>query len=241
MNTNPLVFDIETVADIDDDNRALVASMAAGREMSAEEYAAFCPPLARVVCIAWFDLSGGTLEALYDTTLPGGGSSVAISVRDGDGLALPVAHSGREGEANLLRAFGNVIARHFGKPNASLVTYSGRNFDLPVLIHRSVKYDVVEGRALLLKAVRENRYQQRLHVDLLDTVTFFGASPRWPLAAYVVGYGHPSPKEGMDGSQVGAAVAQGRILEVVRYCAGDVVATAQIYRRLAAAGLVSST
>jgi predicted PolB exonuclease-like 3'-5' exonuclease len=119
-----------------------------------------------------------------------------------------------------------------------LVTYSGRGFDLPVLIHRSVKHGVTEGVALLHKAVREHRFNPQRHFDLLDSVTFYGASSRWPMAAYAIGYGHRSPKDDMDGSQVGLAIGNGRILDVVRYCAGDVVATAQIYQRLVKAGLV---
>jgi hypothetical protein len=238
MGTNALIFDIETIADLTDDNRATVTSLAEGREMRPEEYAAFCPPLARVVCIAWFNAAAGTLEALYDASLPGGAGSVDMRVEDGRDAVLEVSCNGCAGEKALLSAFGAVVGRHFEKPSPSLVTYSGRGFDLPVLIHRSVKHDVTAGRTHLIKALRENRYNQRLHVDLLDTVTFFGASSRWPLAAYVVGYGHRSPKDDMDGSQVGTAVAEGRILEVVRYCAGDVIATTQIYRRVAAAGLV---
>lgn len=238
MGTNALIFDIETIADLTEDNLATVTSLAEGRDMRPEEYAAFCPPLARVVCIAWFDAAAGTLGALYDATLPGGCVSVEMSVEDGKGPMLAVSCGRCDGESALLSAFGTVVARHFQKSGASLVTYSGRGFDLPVLIHRSVKHDVTEGRTQLIKALRENRYNQRLHVDLLDTVTFFGASSRWPLATYAIGYGHRSPKDDMDGSQVGAAVAGGRILEVVRYCAGDVMATTQIYRRLAAAGLV---
>ena len=84
----------------------------------------------------------------------------------------------------------------------------------------------------LVKAARENRYNPVTHVDLMDVVTFNGAAPRWPLAAYAIGYGFKSPKHDMDGSEVWPAVQAGRILDVVRYCAGDVVATAHIYRRL---------
>jgi hypothetical protein len=146
-----------------------------------------------------------------------------------------------EGEADLLRQFGRIVERHLGQANAQLVTYSGRGFDLPVLIHRSVKHGVTEGRDLLSKAVGENRYRPVLHVDLLDAVTFFGAAPRFPMAAYAIGYGWPSPKQDMDGSQVWGAVQAGRILDVVRYCAGDVLATAHVYlclnsRPAAAAG-----
>jgi hypothetical protein len=238
MSTNPLIFDVETIADITDENRGLIESLAKGRDQSAPEYAAFCPPLARVVCIAWLDLASATLGAMYDETLPGSGGTLAMSIDDGSGGERSFTCTSCPGEAGVLRQFGALVAGHLQRSQSSLVTYSGRNFDLPVLIHRSIKHGVSEGRALLAKAARENRFNPQRHFDLLDVVTFFGASSRWPMATYAVGYGHRSPKEDMDGSQVGAAVANGRILDVVRYCAGDVMATMQIYRRLVDAGLV---
>jgi hypothetical protein len=67
----------------------------------------------------------------------------------------------------------------------------------------------------------------------MDTATFIGASPRWPLAAYAVGHGWPSPKSEMSGAQVWPAIQDGRLLDVVRYCAGDVLATTHVYRQLA--------
>ena len=238
MSANALVFDIETVADITPENRAAIESFAAGREMTAEEYATFCPPLARVVCVAWFDAKAQTFGAFYDGTLPGASGAGEMCVDDGtaDGRRFtPVAC---EGEDDLLRQFGLLVTRHFQKSHAALVTYSGRGFDLPVLIHRSVKHGVTEGLALLNKAARENRFNPQRHFDLLDSVTFFGSTSRWPMAAYAIGYGNRSPKDDMDGSQVGAAVSSGRILDVVRYCAADVVATTQIYDRLVGAGVV---
>jgi hypothetical protein len=237
-NPNPLIFDVETIADVTEDNRAAIASFAKGREMEPEEYATFCPPLARVVCIAWLDVTSNTLGALYDSCLPGSVGTVSMNADDGSAVPLQFECTGCPGEPELLRAFGNLVSKHFQKPQALLVTYSGRNFDLPVLIHRSVKHGVSEGRSIFNKAVREHRFNPQKHVDLLDAVTFFGASSRWPMAAYAIGYGHRSPKDDMDGSQVGGAVAGGRILDVARYCAGDVIATAQIYRRLADAGLI---
>jgi len=238
MAIHPLVFDIETIADITDDNRDTIASFAKGREVTAEEYAAFCPPLARVVCVAWFDLEVQVFGAFYDSTLPGSGGTVDMSIDDGSPGSRHFTCTACAGESEVLRQFGSLVTRHFQKSHAALVTYSGRGFDLPVLIHRAIKHGVSEGVALLNKAARENRFNPQRHFDLLDAVTFFGASSRWPMAAYAIGYGHRSPKDDMDGSQVGAAVGNGRILDVVRYCAGDVVATTQIYQRLVNAGIV---
>jgi Predicted 3'-5' exonuclease related to the exonuclease domain of PolB len=230
-----LVFDIETIADLTPATRDAVAALAKGREMSAEEYGGLCPPLARVVCVAWLDVATGKLNGLFDATMPGAARGQCIEVEEGSGAAPSVVRcdlQGCEGEAAVLRAFGEHLVRHAAQPNARLVTYNGRGFDLPVLVHRAIKHGVTEGRDILVKAARDNRYNPLLHIDLMDVVTFGGAAPRWPMAAYAIGLGFKSPKHEMDGSQVWQAVQGGRILDVMRYCAGDVLATAHIYQRL---------
>jgi Predicted 3'-5' exonuclease related to the exonuclease domain of PolB len=228
----PLLFDVETVADLTAENRAAVAALAAGRTMSAEQYGALCPPLARVVCIAWLDPTASRLGACVDATLCPEPTPPELTVEDGAGQTAVCFLTACTGEAQVLDAFGHVVERHLAQPGARLVTYNGRGFDLPVLLHRGLKHGVDSGRALLARAANENRYRPLLHLDLLEAVTFGGAAGRWPLAAYALGWGWRSPKQDMDGSQVGAAVQAGRLLEVVRYCAGDVLATAHVYRTL---------
>jgi DNA polymerase elongation subunit (family B) len=232
MKHNALVFDIETIADITPDNRDAITALSAKREVTAEDYASLCPPLARVVCIAWLDVTAQKLGALFDASLCTGECSQPMQVEGGDGNKRKCELQGCEGEAEILRRFGRLVEEHLGQSNSQLVTYNGRGFDLPVLIHRSIKHRITEGRELLMKAMSENRYRPLLHVDLQDAVTFCGATGRFPMAAYAIGYGWRSPKADMHGAQVGAAVRDGRIIDVVRYCVGDVLATAHIYLSL---------
>ncbi len=232
MEHNALVFDIETIADLTVENRDTIAKLASERELTPEHYGGLCPPLARVVCIAWYNVTTAELGALCDARLSAGDLSPSINVGDGrtDGAVLRCILHGCDGEAHLLGEFGRAVEQHLARANAWLVTYNGRGFDLPVLVHRSIKHGVTEGRHLLAKAAQENRYRPSMHLDLMDAVTFAGAAPRWPLAAYAIGYGFRSPKAEMDASQVWPAIQAGRLLDVVRYCAGDVLATAHLYR-----------
>jgi len=229
MPDNALLFDIETIADLTVQNRDAISTLAQGRNVTPEEYGALCPPLARVVCIAWLDVATQRLGAVFDNSLAMGAPPATIEVAAEPGVVRPCEIHGSDGEPQVLRHFGQMIERHLGQPDARLVTYNGRGFDLPVLIHRSIKHGIVEGRSLLVKALQENRYRPLMHVDLMDRVTFYGAASRWPMAAYAIGYGWRSPKEDLSGAQVGATVHSGRILDVVRYCAGDVLATACVY------------
>jgi len=233
MSVPALVFDIETIADLTPENRPAIAAMAEKRKVPIEEYGALCPPLARIVCIAWYDTASATLGAVFDASLHGGVPPNALEVTDGRDASSPTLTCGVvacAGEKELLEQFGTHVERFLQVPKARLVTYNGRGFDLPALVHRSIKHGVPNGRAVLTRAANENRFHPTSHIDLMDVVTFTGAAGRWPLAAYAIGYGFTSPKEEMDGAQVGPAVADGRIVDVVRYCAADVLATLHVYR-----------
>ena len=230
----PLVFDVETIADLTAQDHDAVAALAKDRDLAPEHYGALCPPLARVVCIAWLD-SAGSLGAFFDASLCSDAPQQSIVVEDGSSekpRTVECTAQGCESEAEVLQQFGTLVERHFEHVNAQLVTYNGRGFDLPVLVHRAIKHGVTAGRELLTKAAWENRYRPLMHLDLMDVVTFGGAAPRWPMAAYAIGYGFKSPKTDMSGAQVGPAVRAGRLVDVVRYCAGDVLATAHVYQRL---------
>jgi|JRYF01.1.fsa_nt_gb hypothetical protein len=226
MHRSALVFDIETIGDVDTANRDAIAALIRNEGATPEHYAALCPPLARVACVAWYETATTELTAIYDASLGSTAETVSGHV-EGSPCTLKAAGN----EADLLRVFGAVLEAHAGRPNPLLVTFNGRGFDLPVLLHRGVKHGVSRGRSVLRAALSDNRYTPARHLDLLDALTFQGATRRYPLAAYVLGYGLPSPKENMAGAGVGAAVAAGRIKDVARYCAGDVVATLRVYRR----------
>ncbi len=228
-----LVFDIETIADLTPDNRDAVTAMAAKREQTPEHYAGLCPPLARIACISWLDMQSGILAAAFDRSLHTGDVPSSLSVPDGrpdDESSVECLLEPCNDEKHLLEVFGARLQQHLAQSNAFMVTYNGRGFDLPVLVHRSIRHGVRKGRDVVIRAANENRFKPQMHLDLSDVVTFTGAASRYPLAAYALGYGFRSPKDQMDGSKVGEAVADGKILEVTRYCACDVIATAHVYR-----------
>ena len=178
VRRHALVFDIETIADLTPDNRDAISALAEARQMSAEAYGGLCPPVARVVCIASFDVAAQRLGALVDRTLLAGDAPDTLQIDDGStdqSAFVPCAVEACDGEAQLLRRFGRMVEQHFEQANSQLVTYNGRGFDLPVLLHRSIKHRVREGCELLNRAATENRYRPLVHLDLMDVVTFGGA------------------------------------------------------------------
>lgn len=229
-----LIFDIETIGTVESAARAAVEKLAAGREWDLERYAALCPPLARVVCIACMEAPGEALSIYVDASLAPAPLANTVDIEFGDGTdrRLAAAVIACDGEAALLHAFGERLDRLWKDREARVATFNGRGFDLPVLLHRSIAHRVRAGRRVVEQLLAENRFRPQRHIDVMELATHFGASPRWPLAAYAIGYGYRSPKDGMDGAEVTPAVAAGRIAAVAEYCAGDVVATAHVLARL---------
>lgn len=108
------------------------------------------------------------------------------------------------------------------------VTFNGRGFDGPFLMLRSAALGIAATRNLV-----GYRYSLRPHTDLLEAISFFGASRKWNLDFACKAFGVASPKEqGMDGFSVGPYYRAGRLREIALYCRRDVEATAGLYRKL---------
>ncbi len=114
----------------------------------------------------------------------------------------------------------------------TFVTFNGRSFDVPFLLHRSVVQgvmptcDLIEGRYL---------YQQKgvHHVDLQDQLTFYGAMFKKPsLHLFCRAYGILSPKsEGISGDDVALLFKEKKFHDIARYNARDVTATTALYEK----------
>ena len=108
------------------------------------------------------------------------------------------------------------------------VTFNGRGFDGPFLMLRSAALGIPATRNLV-----GYRYSLRPHTDLLEVISFFGASRKWNLDFACKAFGVASPKEqGMDGYTVGPYYRSGRLREIALYCRRDVEATARLYEKL---------
>ena len=112
------------------------------------------------------------------------------------------------------------------------MTFKGRAFDAPFLIHRSLARDIRPTRDLM-----EGRYlyQQRTtrHVDLADQLSFYGAMFRKAsLHMYCRAFGIESPKmAGVTGDDVAELYQNKNTLDIARYNVRDVVATTALYEK----------
>ena len=136
---------------------------------------------------------------------------------------------GPNDEAGLISDFGDVQTKN----DATIVTWAGRSFDLPVLALRALKHGLVWGWYYNEKSVRY-RYSDEGHCDLMDVLSDYGASRSLSLgdAARLVGL---PGKTDMDGSKVADVVAKGEDkkaqAKIEEYCGHDVLQTALVFLR----------
>jgi len=137
---------------------------------------------------------------------------------------------GEEGwdEARILRGFW----RHFASGNFRLVTWNGRGFDMPTLLHRTMLHGI-SAEAWFRRGTRWSGYGNRYggaHVDLMDEMSGFGCANRLTLEEAAALVGMPG-KLGEHGSLVADMVASGQIGRVRAYCETDTMTTFGIYVR----------
>src|SRR3989338_549239 len=154
-------------------------------------------------------------------------------VRDYDGkenYKITDIRSGGEiasDEKDLVKGF----FAHLKKKTPRLVSFNGKNFDLPVLKYRAMKYEI-DAPWLYKMGDKWNNYNQKYsldwHCDLADAFSDFGASARIKMNEVCACVNLPG-KTGVDGSMVADFFDQGKIAEIRNYCETDVANTFLLY------------
>lgn len=127
-------------------------------------------------------------------------------------------------EADMLEMFWSLAGQA-----KLVVTFNGRNFDLPFLRNRSA----ILGVEVRCDLVSQPPYLHEPHLDLYQILTgsSWGARPM-NLDAACWAFGIESPKDAMDGSKVGEAFASKRYLDIASYNLLDIDATRKLYHGL---------
>ena len=224
-----LVFDIETVGEswneLDETTRGVLTRWANKTAKGEAEHFAmvediknglgFSPFTGLVVAIGVYDIERGQGVVYY--------SGKGNESDEPDGTYILKQRS----EADMLADFWEGA-----KAYDTFVTYNGRGFDVPFLMHRSAIHGIKPTVNML-----EGRYpyQQKScrHVDLQDEMTFFGAMYRKPsLHLCCRAYGIESPKvAGVSGDDVAELFARKKFRDIARYNTRDVVATTELYKK----------
>lgn len=208
---NQLVFDIETVPDVDYGRRALgldglsdadvaTAMMALRRQRTGSDFL----PLEQHRVVA-----------------------IACLLRRGDSLKLWSLGDLDSGEGELLERFFEGIERF----TPDLVSWNGSGFDLPVMHYRCMLHGVRAARYWETgdedTAFRYNSYLGRFHwrhLDLMDVLSGFQGRGRVSLSSMALLLGLPG-KLGFSGAQVLDAWQAGDRIGIRNYCETDVLNT----------------
>jgi predicted PolB exonuclease-like 3'-5' exonuclease len=121
-----------------------------------------------------------------------------------------------------------------GRPQ--LVTWNGGGFDLAVLRHRCLIHGVSLAPFYAPRGRGEDDYLYRYgsaHVDLMDTLSGYGAAPRSALHDVAVSCGLPGKTE-HTGADVEALVREGKWAELSAYVEQDAVTTLLLHLRFEA-------
>ena len=225
-----LVFDIETSAvpldSFDESSQEYLMRPANNLPTSEEQEAKreeltrmmnLWPFTAQVVCIAMINVETLRGQVIFIA------DDFESNTRDVTGVDfMPVMD-----EVELLNQFW-AVARHYDK----VVTFNGRQFDVPFLYLRSAQLDVPITRKNWLGY----RFATEPHCDLAEQLTFYnvsgrsGAARRFNLDFYCRIFGVDSPKShGVTGMDVNQLMEEERYGEIAEYCLRDVFATVKLF------------
>ncbi len=218
MYMNVLVFDIETIPDVDGGRRLYELE-----GLSDED-------VAKVMAHKRREQTGDSEFLRHHLQ-----RIVAISavLRHGDTLKVWSLGEPQSSERELIQRFFDGI----DKFSPTLVSWNGCNFDLPVLHYRALLHGVSAPRYWDTgdgdKEFRWNNYLSRYHArhtDLMDVLAGYAPRATAPLHEIAVLLGLPG-KLGMDGSAVWGEYLAGNIVDIRNYCETDVLNTYLVYLR----------
>lgn len=129
-------------------------------------------------------------------------------------------------ESLLIASFFDYIQKH----SPVLVSFNGKGFDLPVLKYRAMKYGISCTKFYEDARKYQYRYNIEWNCDLLDVLSDFGSSARIKLNEVCAILGFPG-KVGIDGSKVTPMFDKGQLLEIQNYCETDVINTTLVFLR----------
>ena len=216
---NTLVFDIETVPDVELGRRLYGLAGLADAQVAKAMFA-----------LRRQDTGGDFLPLEQQRVV-----AISCALRSGEDLRIWSLGDSASSEAELVQRFFDGIDKY----TPELVSWNGSGFDLPVLTYRALRAGVQAPRFWETGNAdpdfRYNNYLSRYHwrhTDLMDVLSGFQNRGKVSLANMACLLGLPG-KLGFAGHQVWEAWLAGDLAGIRRYCETDVLNTWLIYLRFA--------
>jgi predicted PolB exonuclease-like 3'-5' exonuclease len=215
---NILVFDIETIPDID-----------GARKLYDFENMNDADVAKAMFFMRQQATGGSAMQRHYLQKI----IAISVVLRQTDKVKVCSIGSTNSSEAELIQRFYEGVERW----TPTLVSWNGGGFDLPVLHYRSLINKVAAPRywetGLTDSNFKWNNYIARFHerhTDLMDVLSGYQNRAVAPLDDIATLLGFPG-KMGMDGSKVWGAYLAGKLDEIRNYCETDVLNTYLVYLR----------
>lgn len=159
--------------------------------------------------------------------------AISLVLKTKDKLSVWSLGDAESDEKELIQRFFEGIERY----TPTIVSWNGSGFDLPVLHYRSLLHGVVAHRYWENgdddQSFKWNNYLSRFHsrhTDLMDVLSGYMPIAKAPLDQIATLLGFPG-KMGMSGDKVWDTYFAGGIEEIRNYCETDVLNTYLVYLR----------
>ncbi len=132
-------------------------------------------------------------------------------------------------EEDILKNFASLLTRSYSIDKYKLCAHNGKEFDFPYISRRML----INGVKLppILNAAGKKPWEVK-HLDTMELWKFGDYKHYTSLELLAAIFGIPTPKDDIDGSQVGEVYWKEKDLKrIVTYCEKDVLTTAQLLRR----------
>jgi len=158
--------------------------------------------------------------------------SVGIVVRDADKrLSVRLKSFANEDEKQLLIDFSNLVNQYYHDPNRhGFCGHNIREFDMPYICRRMVIHQLPFPKPLELSGKKP--WETKHLLDTLELWKFGDYKHYTSLSMLAAVLGFPTPKDDIDGSDVGRIFwEEGDLKRIAIYCEKDVLATIQLFLR----------
>ncbi len=161
------------------------------------------------------------------------GKVVCIScgyfVKEKDEKRFRVKSFAGENEFKSLNDFAKMLRLHFDR-NYKLCAHNGKEFDFPYLARRMIVHEIKLPKLLNFSGLKP---WQVPHLDTMEMWKFGDWKSFTSLKLLAELFGLPTPKDDIDGSQVGDVFWKENDINRIRdYCQKDVVTLARIFLRM---------
>jgi uncharacterized protein YprB with RNaseH-like and TPR domain len=140
-------------------------------------------------------------------------------------------------EKLLLSDFGNMLRKHYSRPEHRMCGHNIKEFDIPFIARRMIINSVQLPPML---DIAGKKPWEIPHLDTMELWKFGDYKSYTSLALLAASLGIPTPKDDIDGSMVASVYyTEKNLPRIVTYCQKDVFTVAQVLRRFRGESLLN--